>query len=206
MSRPDLLSERIEEFRGWFAGYKREGLRIEPEAMIAFDALISDFVGDARTLEARAAQAAGLSARCAAAIAETTISIERAEELRLQMVSERVAAATGLPLDRVVAELDEETRATNAFTASIARTKDRIVAMRAAQGRADATEKAILDGVAAGRVTLFPIVPRPVFGAASSRGDVPVETALDFLAAITRDAPKSRFDDAPTFDAPEDCA
>lgn len=170
MSQPDLLSARIDELRTWLMSYKRGGVRIEPEALIAFDALLGDFVDEARTLEARAAQR--------------------------------------LPLDRVIADLDEETRATNAMAASLARTKERIVEMRASQDappKCDAQTKAVLAGVEAGKVALFPIIPRPVFGEPRN-GDMPVEDALDCIAALTRDAPKSRFSDAPTFDTPEDCA
>lgn len=223
MSQPDLLSERIEAFRASFFADARQPVRLEPDAIRLFDTLIADFVAEARALEGRVA---ALGERCTAAIAETAMSIERAEALRLQMVGERVGAPTGLPLARVIADLDGEAQATEAFAASIARTKDRIVQMRAAQEpkrMPEATEQAILDGVAAGRVTLFPIAPRPAFGPATQqllgavRGDVPVEDALDFIAAVTRDASKSRFacaadvssgdrHDAPTFDTPEDCA
>ncbi|MFT4098459.1 MAG: hypothetical protein QM651_15180 [Rhodoblastus sp.] len=170
---PDLLSERIAEFRAWFGRYSATGVAIAPEAMVAYDALFADFVTEARNLE------------------------------------ERIGAigATGVRgLDHVVADLAQETLATDAFTASMARTKERIVRMRAAQDTRDATERAVLAGVEAGRVALFPITPRSVFGHAARAGDVPVEAALDFIAAATRDAPKSRFDDAPTFDTPEDCA
>ncbi len=110
--------------------------------------------------------------------------------------------ATGLPLDRVVAELDAETRATEAMTASMARTKLRLVDMRAAQDRAArlaADEAAVLDGVRAGKVALFPPRDRRF-------GDVSVETALGVIGDMLRDAPKSRFDDAPTFDNEGDCA
>ncbi|MCB1537237.1 MAG: hypothetical protein KDJ44_21645, partial [Rhodoblastus sp.] len=163
------------------------------------------------------------TARCATAIAATQVSIERAEQLRGEMVEAYKDSGFRAfdippgkpepyrPLDRIVAELDEEAKATEAFAASIARTKGRIVEMRAAQDvatrRDDARMAAILDGVEAGKVSLFPIVPRPAFGqSAQPSGDVSVEAAIDFFAAITRDAPKSRFDDRPTFDNSGDCA
>ena len=203
---PDLLSERIEEFRASFFRGKRCAITLEPDAIDLFDALLADFVDEARTLEARAAKADGLTARCATAIADTAATIERVEQVRAEIIRERVTDA--LPLDRVIAEVDREVDATEAFTASLARTKGRIVEMRAAQDvatrRDDARMAAILDGVEAGKVSLFPIVPRPVFG--REPGDVSVETAIDFFAAITRDAPKSRFDDRPTFDNSGDCA
>ncbi len=110
--------------------------------------------------------------------------------------------APPLPLARVVAELDAETRATEAMTASMARTKLRLVDMRAAQDRAArlaADEAAVLDGVRAGKVALFPPRDRRF-------GDVSVETALGVIGDMLRDAPKSRFDDAPTFDNEGDCA
>ena len=206
---PDLLSERIEEFRASFFSRKRCAITLEPDAIGLFDALLADFVDEARTLEARAAKADGLTARCATAIAATQVSIERAEQLRAS-INGNVNAETR-PLDRIVAELDEEAKATDAFAASIARTNHRLVEMRAAQDvaarRDDARMAAILDGVEAGKVSLFPIVPRPAFGqSAQPSGDVSVEAAIDFFAAITRDAPKSRFDDRPTFDNSGDCA
>ena len=241
---PDLLSERIEEFRASFFRGKRCAITLEPDAIGLFDALLADFVDEARTLEARAAKADGLTARCATAIAATQVSIERAEQLRGEMVEAYKDSGFRAfdippgkpepyrPLDRIVAELDEEAKATEAFAASIARTKGRIVEMRAAQDvatrRDDARMAAILDGVEAGKVSLFPIVPRPAFGqsaptradnpgrSAPTNGDVSVEAAIDFFAAITRDAPKSRFaadvssgdrsSDRPTFDNSGDCA
>ncbi|MCB1537346.1 MAG: hypothetical protein KDJ44_22220, partial [Rhodoblastus sp.] len=65
---PDLLSERIEEFRASFFRGKRCAITLEPDAIGLFDALLADFVDEARTLEARAAKADGLTARCATAI------------------------------------------------------------------------------------------------------------------------------------------
>lgn len=209
--QPDLLSDRIEEFRAWFARYATTGVAIAPEAMIAYDALFAEFVKDARAIEQRAANFDGLGARCATALADTAAAIERAEQLRADLDG-------GRPLNRIVAEIDAEARATNAMAASIRRTKLRLVDMRAAQDRAGAvvaSEQAVLAGVESGKVALFPARNRSL-GLVAPNGDVPVEQALAFIADVTRDAPKSRFAadvsrgdrnaDAPTFDNSGDCA
>lgn len=196
MSQPDLLSEQIEAFREALFGDGRRAIKLERDALVCFDGLVADFVDQARTLEARAATADGLSARCERAIAATATAIERAEHLRAQIDGPP-------PLDRVIADLDDEARATEAFTASIARTKERIVELRAAQDvkpKYDGKEKAILEGVESGKVALFPMIPRPALG------DLSVAQSLDFLTLVVTDAPKSRFDDAPNFDNSGDCA
>lgn len=195
--QPDLLSERIEEFRAWLARYADTGVAIAPEAMIAYDALFADFVTDARNLEHRAERAASIGDRVARALGETASAIERADAALARLNG-------GQPLDRVIAEVDEESRATDAFARSMARTKDRLVAMRAQQDEPRRVERLVLRGIAEGKVAAFPVIPRPAFGARP--GDLTVEQSLDLLTLFATEAPKSRFSDAPTFDTPEDCA
>lgn len=195
--QPDLLSERIEEFRASFFRGKRSAITLEPDAIGLFDALLADFVDEARSLEQRAERAAGIGDRAAKAIADTTAAIARVDAMREGL-------ANGRPLDRLIAELDGEARATEAFTRSMARTKDRLAAMRAQQDEPRRIERLVLQGIAEGKVTAFPVIPRPVFGARP--GDLTVEQSLDLLTLFSTDAPKSRFTDAPPFDTPEDCA
>jgi len=197
MSQPDLLSERIEEFRAWFAQNRDTGVAIAPQAMIAYDALLADFVADARNLERSVERALTLGERVDRALADTANSIERVETMRANIEG-------GLPLDRAIAAVDREVDAAEALRASMARTKHRLVLMRAQHDEPKRVERLVLQGIASGKVAAFPVIPRPAFG--REPGAMTVEQSLDFLTLLVTDAPKSRFEDAPTFDTPEDCA